>query len=141
MVSTLDEIGKINSEIVDTRRKFRWHWKVLDIHVELSNRIIRFAVHSLKHHKAKAFETLMPDLFSGSVSSELTVCLHCKYMTIHPPFEIIREMHPEIVSRVGCALNLCSYGEGETFCAEICFRKFPGHTVHSPVLLDGTVIC
>ena len=46
MVSTLDEIGKINSEIVDARRQFRWHWKALDFPVELSNRIIRFAVHS-----------------------------------------------------------------------------------------------
>ena len=79
MTSTIDEIGKINSEIVDTRRKFRWHWKVLDFHVELSNRIIRFAVHSLKHHNPKTFDVLMQDLFSGSLSSELTVNLHCKY--------------------------------------------------------------
>ena len=89
MTPTINEIGRIRSEIVDTRRMFRWHWMVPHSHLVRPNRIIRFAVHSLKRHKAKAIETLRQDLLTGRLSSELTVRLHCKYLTFHPGFDFI----------------------------------------------------
>ena len=64
-------------------------WMAPDIHLVRSNRIIRFAVHSLKRHKAKAIETLRQDLLSGRLSSELTVRLHCKYLTFRPGCDFI----------------------------------------------------
>lgn len=135
MSSTIAELGKMNAEITDTRRNLRRYLNVSGVPVELSTRIIRFAIHSLKRKCAMSMDAGMLDLLSETLMSELTLNQRGSYLLIHPLFNLFSEKYPQIFLALCSAFKPYVYADNEVVFATGTWAKFLYITAHGTFVL------
>eukprot|EP00929_Paragymnodinium_shiwhaense_P012517 TRINITY_DN11978_c0_g6_i1.p1 TRINITY_DN11978_c0_g6~~TRINITY_DN11978_c0_g6_i1.p1 ORF type:complete len:1338 (+),score=322.47 TRINITY_DN11978_c0_g6_i1:161-4174(+) len=113
MTNTFGELGRLNSEVSQTKTKLQRYLRASDVPMELSMRIIRFALHSLKRKLTSSLDEHVIELFSSQLNAELLVCQRSVYIFIHPLFLVINTAFPEVIHLICAAFESRMFADME----------------------------
>eukprot|EP00929_Paragymnodinium_shiwhaense_P072030 TRINITY_DN36570_c0_g5_i1.p1 TRINITY_DN36570_c0_g5~~TRINITY_DN36570_c0_g5_i1.p1 ORF type:complete len:1376 (+),score=284.18 TRINITY_DN36570_c0_g5_i1:53-4180(+) len=114
MTNTINELDRLNSEVATTKVVLQRYLRASDVPMDLSSRIIRFAVHSLRRRLSSSLSDSVMSLFSERLSSELLVSQRSKYIFIHPLFNVLNTAFPEALLQICRAFNSRMFADGES---------------------------
>ena len=98
LTSTIAELSKKNSDVADTRRVLQRYLKASRAPLELSSRIITFALYSLKRKASVTLNQSVLELFSQQLSFELIEYQRSKHVLTHPLFKWADQCYVDVYS-------------------------------------------
>eukprot|EP00929_Paragymnodinium_shiwhaense_P105413 TRINITY_DN70415_c0_g1_i1.p1 TRINITY_DN70415_c0_g1~~TRINITY_DN70415_c0_g1_i1.p1 ORF type:complete len:1419 (+),score=263.10 TRINITY_DN70415_c0_g1_i1:85-4341(+) len=112
--NTITELDRLNSEVASTRVTLRRYLRASDVPMELSTRIIRFAVHSMQLRLRSSLNSDIMSLFSERLGAELLVCQRSSYLFQHPLLMALNIAHPNVMQQVCATVVTRTFADGET---------------------------
>jgi len=113
MTSTIDALNRMNAQAESTKNQLQRYLSSSGVSVDLSSRIIHFALYSLERRAAMVLDPEVHGLLSNTLAAELTVSQRSPHLIIHPLFKLIYEWHREARLDVCDAFQAQLYSVGE----------------------------
>ncbi|CAE8678125.1 unnamed protein product [Polarella glacialis] len=113
IATAITNLTRSEVEVNDIKRQLNVHLRSSDVSDDLTARIMRFAVHSLKRRRNMLLDPFVRGLLSTSLESELTVSQRVGYLRIHPLLDLITSSHPEALLGVCSSFQVQLFAERE----------------------------
>lgn len=110
VTSTLEELGKLNSEFDQTRRQLQRFLHNSSVPSELSLRVVRFVMDTIRRRRSTELKPHVQDMLSATLLTEITVCQRRKTLEINPLLSLLKS-HTHIFNTICTAVSVHRYGE------------------------------
>jgi len=118
MSNTMNELNRMNQEASDAKRQLLRYLRAAGVRRELSQRVIRFALHSHKRKCAMNLDSSVISLLSETLTKELTMCQRSQFLTVHPFFSFIQDTQTSVFLKVCYVFDAHVYADDDIVFAE-----------------------